>query len=131
MIFLYIVLPSAQSLTVDSVFLQTSLANATNSRGPNMLPYGTPDVTLPHIIAHILSLRTTHTLTTTFECTPENSIFVTSRSCGTKSKAFDKHYPHLAAAVLNTNCLANNSTCISDKARNFSDVEKVNNSKNW
>ena len=45
LIFLYIIQSSANSRILDSAFLQISLISR-DSRGPNTLPYGTPEVNL-------------------------------------------------------------------------------------
>ena len=46
MIVLYVIQLSAKSLVVDFKFLQISFTYARNRSGPNMLPFGTPDITL-------------------------------------------------------------------------------------
>src|SRR5215469_773975 len=88
---------SAKSLIVDPVFLQISLTYARNRRGSNTLPCGTPDVTLtssdkrpPTLTLCVRPKRNSLTHATTLETTPEVAIFISSRSGGTRSKAFEK-----------------------------------------
>jgi hypothetical protein len=88
---------SAKSLIVDSMFLQISFTYARNSRGPNTLPCGTADVALtssdscpPTLTLWVRPKRNSLVHITTLESTPDAAIFVSSRSCGTKSKAFEK-----------------------------------------
>ena len=75
---------------------------ARNRSGPYRLPCGTPEVT--PIIALILLTpcerpkRNFPTYTTTLESTAEAAMFVSSRSCGTKWKTFEK--PIIIAPIL-------------------------------
>ena len=80
------------------MFLQISLTYARNSRGPNTLPCGTPEVTLTSSdnCPSTLTLcerpkRNPCTHKTTLKSTPVAAIFVSSLSYGTKSKAFEKY----------------------------------------
>ena len=95
-IFLYVTQSSVESLIVDTMFLQISLTYARNRRGPNTLPYGTPDVTLtssdnctPTLTLCVQPKRNSLTYATTLESTLEFAIFISSWSCGTQSKAFE------------------------------------------
>jgi hypothetical protein len=96
-IFLYIIQPSAKSLLVDSVFLHVSFTFARNSSGPRTLPCGTPDVTLtssdncpPTLTLCVLPRRNSPIHTTTSSPPARPQYFVSNRSWGTKSKAFEK-----------------------------------------
>jgi len=96
MIFLYIIQSSTKGLIVGTNFLQISFTYARNRSGSNTLPYGTPDVTmtssdncLPTLTLCERPQRNSLTHRTTLESTPDAAIFVSIRSHGTKSRAFE------------------------------------------
>jgi hypothetical protein len=95
--FLYITQSSAKILIVDKVFLQTSIPYVRNRKGLNKLSCATPDITQtscvncpPTLTLCVRLKRNFLTHATTIESTPEFPIFISSRSCRTKSKAFEK-----------------------------------------
>ena len=74
-----------------------SFTQARNRRGPNTFPCGTTDVSLTSsekcpttLTLSVQPYRNSLIHITTLESTPEFAIFVSSRSWGTKSKAFEK-----------------------------------------
>jgi hypothetical protein len=76
---------------------QTSFTYATNNSGPRKLPCGSPVVTLtssnncpPSRTLCVRPSRNSLIHTTALGSTPEAAIFLSSRSWGTKSKAFEK-----------------------------------------